>query len=156
MSFALTFGGFGDFVTLGQLVMGTCTLLYECYHADADIEETVAFLTEFNNSTLALLSPFVSPRNLPGSSACLGAQAVAPVHSRIKSLLESCRRDVTAFMAKVAHRQDVVQRTADGVLGQVRRRLRWTWTLKSEAEKLRRDLTTRQADLHLALSILTA
>lgn len=153
-TFSLSFGGFGDFATVVQILTATCTLLVECYNADKHTQEVLAFLADFNNSTLALLDPFSGPpSDAPGDR---GARPVlAGPCAVIRASLEVCRREIQAFYAKLVP-SDTLERRADGMWIQVRRAVRWTWALRQDAKTLRGTLERQSSCIHLALSVLNA
>ncbi|KIP06664.1 hypothetical protein PHLGIDRAFT_450255 [Phlebiopsis gigantea 11061_1 CR5-6] len=147
MSFALTFGGFGDFTTLIGLVTTTCKLIAECYQAAKEQQAVVFFLTKFREDLL-IWKPVIDSLTMQNRSLLNPAQARA-LDAAINIILDAmtrCSRAIDDFQAKVVRNaviSDSCPRTIKiaRVAGvKAKQRLYWVFHLKGEAKGLQNIL----------------
>ena len=152
MSFAPTFGGFGDFVALVQLVRSTYNLVEACYHATKARKVVLDSFTRFEESLNALTPIFMTLVSMsPEDVRALGpsrTETLSYIGQAILRDIEGCRGAIESFSHKVAlgvvTSPSSTRRTrALNVLRDIKQRLRWTLSLSAQATALQSELNDR-------------
>lgn len=143
MSFVLTFGAFGDFACLTQLILGTCKILIESYDATEQCNSLVEYITGFNNA-LECLRPLIG-----GGMHALLAPSVTNVLAHAVAI---CERDITAFQKKLVNFRDSDDRSFRANLRVFNQRLRWTLSLSKAATQLRATLAEQKNIIEIVLA----
>lgn len=138
MSFALTFGGFGDFATLTQLIFGACKVLIDSYDATAQCEDLVRYLTSFNNA-LETVRPLINGE----IHASLNGGFPPAVINAVRGAVATCQEKIRLFEQKIVALRDTDKRDK-ARLRAFGQRLRWTLSLSDEATKLQRTLAEQK------------
>lgn len=101
MSFALTFGGFGDFVTLTQLILGTCQILINSFNATAECEDLIRYLSAFNNA-LETVRPLIRGE----AHASLNGGFPPSAINALRDAVMRCKDEIEQFERMIVRLRD--------------------------------------------------
>lgn len=107
MSFAASFGGFGDFVTLVQLIHNTYNLVKACCHATKARSAVLESFTRFKDSLDLLMPVFMTLiAMLPEEVGTLNPsqiEVLARTGQTILDAIDECREAIQSFSLKATH-----------------------------------------------------
>lgn len=152
--FIPTFGAFGDFTAIVQIVLATCGILTDCYYASQERQDIIDFLTDFNNS-LALLTPLTHMPTTRSNRALGPAPFLHPLAVKIISrAVDVCHREIEQFQLKLTQVcTSRMERDSSGRWIQFKQRLWWTLSLKQKANQLCFCLKEQRDLIQLALGV---
>ncbi|KAI1327118.1 hypothetical protein F5Y16DRAFT_399667 [Xylariaceae sp. FL0255] len=145
MSFALTYGSFGDLITTIQLVYRLSQALSEIHGSARQLQDLVVELRLFRDVLEQVKIGW--QRKKP----CPELNTLAPL---IEPVIVESREDIETFLEKMLKRygkQFLQPRSSRRTFGDVVKVIQWEMCETEKVEKLRKKLSRRQIVIHTAL-----